>query len=643
MQKKTISSSFSVTTVYDGQDGKDGKDGKDGENAPYDVIRYGRASSRSLNASGNPEGFDSTTGWRTVAPPPTANYPYVWEQIAHLDKDGHTVSTSYVCLTGEVGPRGLTGRMYYLAGKWAAESTYTRTDMLCPIVYYVATAGGKQVSWWYLNADSSTGNIPADNSSYWQPVQDFGVVLTDAIFVKEFAQFGSCIITGDWLISVHGTINGTAYGGSVESPDKYNGAAAYTYFDPNGFHYANKNSWQIGGSESVCEHGAFELTLTRGCRYTFRVTGQIASSGWTMNVRLKNVSTGEIIRLGSGTTSGTDMSFTSTTPTTKTLTATISAGPVGSSTWRLFQVRSGGSSSGYVTNFECNGVQCFIPNYAIDLRTGTSYQFKAYIRGTIYADAGEIGGFTIDSSRLYNSNWEAGIDISYDSKNVKIGKNAKGIFNSEDAIIRAENTKAKSQTTDTYNTALYLNASGASYNYAFYGKGNGVLNGLMFGFRIQTITCYTGNIPTFSEMNKIILQNGSFVLLHSTTKYSSGGHIYIGMPTLSAVRSSLGLHESGTSGCTPFAIEITIIDQTRGEHEVHLCHRTTHGSFSTWNTSELPWRMSEDNSYYDDGEENMLPMGRGDIIKALLVYDETSEDYSGKKLYYRSYLMINRK
>ena len=279
----------------------------------------------------------------------------------------------------------------------------------------------------------------------------------------------------------------------------------------------------------------------------------------------------------------------------------------------------------------------------IDSTTGTLHATDGNFEGEITSTSGTIGGFTIDDTRLYNSNWKAGIDISYDNggKVVKIGKNAQGASFTEDAIIRAENTKAKSQTTDTYNTALYLNASGARYNYAFYGKGNGVLNGLMFGFRIQTITCSTGNVPTFNGMNKIILQNGSFVLLHSTTIYS-GGHMYIGMPTLSAVRNSLGLHESGTSGCTPFAIEITIIDQTRGEHEVHLCHRTTHGNFPTWNTSELPWRMSEDNSYYDDGEENMLPMGRGDIIKALLVYDETSVDYSGRKLYYRSYLMIRR-
>ncbi len=279
----------------------------------------------------------------------------------------------------------------------------------------------------------------------------------------------------------------------------------------------------------------------------------------------------------------------------------------------------------------------------VDSSTGTLHATDGEFSGKITTTSGTIGGFTIDDTRLYNSNWKAGIDISLDGKTVKIGKNAQGASFAEDAIIRAENTNTKSQTTDTYNTALYLNASGARYNYAFYGKGNGVLNGLMFGFRIQTITCSTGNIPTFNEMNKIILQNGSFVLLHSTTKYSSGGHIYIGMPTLSAVRSSLGLHESGTSGCTPFAIEITIIDQTRGEHEVHLCHRTTHGNFPTWNTSELPWRMSEDNSYYDDGEENMLPMGRGDIIKALLVYDETSVDSNDRKLYYRSYLMINRK
>ncbi len=108
--------------------------------------------------------------------------------------------------------KGDPGRMYYMAGKFPNKAPYSRTDDLCPIVYH----GG---SWWYLKESSATSSdTPSDSSDKWGKVDDFDVVLTDAIFVKEFAQFCSAIITKDWLISVHGTINGTAYEGSVESP-----------------------------------------------------------------------------------------------------------------------------------------------------------------------------------------------------------------------------------------------------------------------------------------------------------------------------------------------------------------------------------------------------------------------------------------
>lgn len=62
----------------------------------------------------------------------------------------------------------------------------------------------------------------------------------DVIFKKSlfsnYAQFGSAIIEGDWLISVCGTINGLLYEGSAENPAIFpagSNVPVYTYFDPN--------------------------------------------------------------------------------------------------------------------------------------------------------------------------------------------------------------------------------------------------------------------------------------------------------------------------------------------------------------------------------------------------------------------------
>lgn len=61
----------------------------------------------------------------------------------------------------------------------------------------------------------------------------------DVIFKKSlfsnYAQFGSAIIEGDWLISVQGSMNDVLYEGSVESPGVYPAGSSipvYTYFDP---------------------------------------------------------------------------------------------------------------------------------------------------------------------------------------------------------------------------------------------------------------------------------------------------------------------------------------------------------------------------------------------------------------------------
>ena len=213
---------------------------KDGLNAPYDIAWYARYTTRDANSqTGAPTG-DSDTGWQSTAPAPTYSYPYIWQKIQHYNSSGQAEgSPSYTCLTGADGPegqpgqRGLTGRMYYIAGKWNETTQYSRTTDLCPVVYYKVGSGSSMIEWWYLTENNSTGDQPYDGSSKWAKVENFGVVLTEAIFVKEFAQFGACIITGDWLISIHGKLNGTSYAGSVENPETAPGdVVPYTLFDP---------------------------------------------------------------------------------------------------------------------------------------------------------------------------------------------------------------------------------------------------------------------------------------------------------------------------------------------------------------------------------------------------------------------------
>ena len=275
----------------------------------------------------------------------------------------------YVTMTF-AGAKGDTGRMYYIAGEFPKKAPYTRTAKLCPVVYY----GGE---WWYLDVASATGSdTPSDSSSKWKKLENYGVVLTDAIFVKNFAQFGAAIITGDWLISVHGMIGNTYYGGNVESPDEYNDRAAYTYFDPAYPWGYDPFQLPVKNEEVETEQNTSWTRITDNFKlpagtYTFNITCHVNSSDY-MHLRLYNGDdTSDDLYLG-GT--GSDEAVTLTY--TRTLTS--------SQNWNLRATMNASGENGYVVAVEVVPTDArFIPNYAVDLRTGKTYQSDAHIKGAI--------------------------------------------------------------------------------------------------------------------------------------------------------------------------------------------------------------------------------------------------------------------
>lgn len=311
----------------------------------------------------------------------------------------------YVTMTF-AGAKGDTGRMYYIAGEFPKKAPYSRTAKLCPVVYY-ATA------WWYLDAASATANdIPSNSSQKWKILQNYGVVLTDAIFVKNFAQFGAAIITGDWLISVHGTINGVYYGGSVEEPGEYNNRAAYTYFDP--AYPMGFESFQIPVKTDEVDKGysnewtriTNNFSLTAGT-YIIKITCYVNSSD-TMHLRLfDDNDSSDAYYLGS---------TTSDEVVTLVYTKTITAGS------GKFNLRAGMNANGeigYIESIEIESTDArFIPNYAVDLRTGRTYQNDANIRGKIVT----IG----PSSKVEISEGVIKLYGAYNFPNIVLGVDANG-------------------------------------------------------------------------------------------------------------------------------------------------------------------------------------------------------------------------
>ena len=147
----------------------------------------------------------------------------------------------YITMT-LAGAKGDTGRMFYLAGEWDSDIYYTRNEKICPIVH--CKVDNVNEEYWYLDANSSQNNPPSDSSVYWKKAQNFGIVLTEALFAQ-FAKLGSFIVAGDFFISQCGVLvakdSTKVINGNLASSKQYYsnginvgyGMPAYMYFDAN--------------------------------------------------------------------------------------------------------------------------------------------------------------------------------------------------------------------------------------------------------------------------------------------------------------------------------------------------------------------------------------------------------------------------
>lgn len=157
------------------------------------------------------------------------------------------------------GQRGKVGRFYYYSGfDWDANNdtnTFVVNDAQVP---YFSKAGSTGNKYYVFNPETipASGSMTmaqmwsASNQSFnnkpWEAMtNDFKYLITEVIFAQ-FAQFGSAIINGDWMLSTNGTINGVAYNNGA----LYNGSPAYTWFDPqypnesvNTAHSVNGKEW----------------------------------------------------------------------------------------------------------------------------------------------------------------------------------------------------------------------------------------------------------------------------------------------------------------------------------------------------------------------------------------------------------------
>lgn len=251
-------------------------------------------------------------------------------------------------------------------------------------------------------------------------------------------------------------------------------------------------------------------------------------------------------------------------------------------------------------------------------------------RGHVYAEGGAIGGFSIGNGHI------GGADVIYNEDGtIEVKDTENGLFLYDDMI--GFNDKGRQAIFGTWNnygqpmlcrlvdTATDYNfdfgispkygivfdiENSMNGNFAFAGKGSGVLNGAMDGYAYKKIALDKANTVFVGYMD---LQAATRFIVKATQDSA-----VVALPKIGQVRDGLAIGKN-----TPFCMRITIIADI-GSSNYKVCGRYSQQDSKKeypWNTEELPVMVDWDGGHYET-----LDMGKGDTLEVLLVYDPDSTE-----------------
>lgn len=251
-------------------------------------------------------------------------------------------------------------------------------------------------------------------------------------------------------------------------------------------------------------------------------------------------------------------------------------------------------------------------------------------RGHVYAEGGAIGGFSIGNGHI------GGADVIYNEDGtIEVKDTENGLFLYDDMI--GFNDKGRQAIFGTWNnygqpmlcrlvdTATDYNfdfgispkygivfdiENSMNGNFAFAGKGSGVLNGAMDGYAYKKIALDKANTVFVGYMD---LQAANRFIVKATQSST-----VVALPKIGQVRDGLAIGKN-----TPFCMRITIIADI-GSSNYKVCGRYSQQDSKKeypWNTEELPVMV-----HWDGGHYETLDMGKGDTLEVLLAYDPDSTE-----------------
>lgn len=251
-------------------------------------------------------------------------------------------------------------------------------------------------------------------------------------------------------------------------------------------------------------------------------------------------------------------------------------------------------------------------------------------RGHVYAEGGAIGGFSIGNGHIGGANVIYNEDGTIEVKDTEnglflyddmIGFNDKG----RQAIFGTWNNYGQPMLCRLVDTATDYNfdfgispkygivfdiENSMNGNFAFAGKGSGVLNGAMDGYAYKKIALDKANTVFVGYMD---LQAANRFIVKATQSST-----VVALPKIGQVRDGLAIGKN-----TPFCMRITIIADI-GSSNYKVCGRYSQQDSKKeypWNTEELPVMV-----HWDGGHYETLDMGKGDTLEVLLVYDPDSTE-----------------
>lgn len=231
-------------------------------------------------------------------------------------------------------------------------------------------------------------------------------------------------------------------------------------------------------------------------------------------------------------------------------------------------------------------------------KKGVTYASDAHIEGEVTATSGSVGGFEIGEGRLgISDGMQGGKDGMYLYSDL-LG------FNSGDrqtligaySLLGREELGYFQSTGNGYspNYGIRFNISGGSQNFAFSGNGDGVLNGMVTGYKVWYIASSKSNL--ISILNKIENTTLIYTCIHQNS--------YISLPTSGAIELAL----SNSQG-QDFGVMFTIISMPQGSYSSRV-----YGKSSDVTTTTVPQLFNQSGSVVD-----YLALNKGATLRFYLV------------------------